>query len=82
MAQRWAQVLGLDASLATDADRIALTDGSIGFVPAAACGEGIAGWTWRVADRASVLRTAQQQGVAVEGDRIALFGATVTLTPR
>jgi hypothetical protein len=81
MAQRWAQVLGLDASAATDADRIALTDGSIGFVPAAARGEGIAGWTWRVADPASVLRTAREQGVVVEGDRIALFGATVTLTP-
>lgn len=82
MAQRWAQVLGLDAVPAADADRIALTDGSIAFVPAAARGEGIAGWTWQVADPASVLRTAREQGVAVEGDRIALFGATVTLTPR
>jgi catechol 2,3-dioxygenase-like lactoylglutathione lyase family enzyme len=82
MAQRWAQVLGVDAVPATDADRIALSDGSIEFVQATARGEGIAGWTWRVADPASVLRTAREQGVAVGGDCIALFGATVTLTPR
>jgi hypothetical protein len=82
MAQRWAQVLGLDAGPATDADRIALTDGSIEFVPAAARGEGIAGWTWQVADPASILRSAREQGVAGEGKRIELFGATVTLTPR
>jgi len=82
MAQRWAQVLGLDPVPAADAHRIALTDGSIGFLPSVARGEGIAGWTWRVADPASVLRRAREQGAAVEGDRIELFGADVTLSPR
>ena len=34
MAQRWAQVLGPDAVLAEGEERIGLTQGSIGFVPA------------------------------------------------
>ena len=38
--------------------------------------------TWEVADLASVQRVAGDQGLAVEGDRIALFGADVTLTQR
>ena len=59
-----------------------LTKGSIGFVPQGARGEGLAGWTWEVADLASVRRTARDQGLAVEDDRIALFGADVTLMQR
>ena len=82
MAQRWAQVLARDAVPAEGEECIGLTQGSIGFVPAGARGEGIAGWTWEVADLASVRRAARDQGLAVEGDRIALFGADVTLAQR
>ena len=83
MAQRWAQVLGPDAAVAAEGeDRIALTQGSIGFVLGGARGEGLAGWTWAVADLAAVRRAAHDQGFAVDGDRIALFGADVTLTQR
>ena len=83
MAQRWAQVLGPDAAMAAEGeDRIALTQGSIGFVLGGVRGEGLAGWTWAVADLAAVRRAAHDQGFAVDGDRIALFGADVTLTQR
>lgn len=78
-AQRWAQVLGPDALPAEGEERIGLTQGSIGFVPAGARREGLAGWTWEVSDLASVRRAARDQGLVVEGDRIALFGAEVTL---
>jgi hypothetical protein len=81
-AERWAQVLGPDAVLPEGGQRIGLTQGAIGFVPAAARGAGLAGWTWEVADLASVRRAARDQGLAVEGDRIALFGADVTLMQR
>jgi hypothetical protein len=82
MAERWATVLGPDAKLAEGGERIALTQGSIRFVPAAARGEGLAGWTWEVADLASVRRAAGDQRLAVESDRIALFGAEVALIER
>lgn len=79
MAQRWAQVLGPDAVPTEGEERIGLTQGSIGFVPGGARGEGLAGWTWEVADLASVRQAARDQGLEVKGDRIALFGAEVTL---
>ena len=82
MAQRWAQVLGPDAVLAEGEERIALTQGSINFVPSGARGEGLAGWTWEVADPPSVRKAARDQGIAVDRDRIALFGADVTLAER
>jgi hypothetical protein len=82
MAQRWAKVLGPDAVLAEGEERIALTQGSIGFVPQGARGEGLAGWTWEVADPPSVRKAARDQGNAVDRDRIALFGAEVTLSER
>jgi hypothetical protein len=80
MAQRWAQVLGPDAVLAPGEERLDLTAGSIRFVPQGARGEGLAGWTWQVAEPASVRRAASEQGIAVDRDRIALFGAEVTLS--
>ena len=79
MAARWAQVLGTDPVAQEDPAVVGLTQGSIRFVPQAARGEGIAGWTWEVADLASVWRAARDQGLAVVDDRIALFGADVTL---
>jgi len=82
MAERWAQVLGPDAVLAEGEERIAMTQGSISFVPQGGRGEGLAGWTWDVADLASVQRVARDQGIAVGGDRIVLFGAEVTLAER
>ena len=82
MAERWAQVLGPDAVPAESGERIGLTQGSIGFVPSGARGEGLVGWTWEVADPASVRRASLEQGIAVDGDRIALFGADVTLARR
>ena len=83
MAQRWAQVLEPNAVLSAEGEEaMGLTQGSIGFVPDGGCGEGLAGWTWEVADLASVRRAARDQGLAVEGDRIKLFGALVTLTQR
>jgi len=82
MAERWAQVLGPDAVLAEGGERIAMTQGSISFVPQGGRGEGLAGWTWDVADLASVQRVARDQGIAVGSDRIALFGAEVTLAER
>jgi hypothetical protein len=50
MAQRWAQLLGLDAVPTEGEERIGLTQGAIGFVPDDGRGEGLAGWTWEVAD--------------------------------
>lgn len=82
MAQRWAQVLGLEAHLADGEWRIDLAQGSIDFVAHGAGGEGLAGWTWEVADLASVRRAASDQGVPVHRDRIDLFGADVTLIQR
>jgi hypothetical protein len=76
-------VLGPDAAVPAEGeDRIALTQGSIGFVLGGVHGEGLAGWTWAVADLAAVRRAAHDQGFVVDGDRIALFGADVTLTQR
>ena len=80
-AERWARVLGLDAAEAEGAGHIELAQGSLRFVPAGARGEGLAGWTWQVADPASVQQAARHQGLAVADDRIALFGAEVALTP-
>jgi hypothetical protein len=82
MAERWARVLGADAAAVEGEERVALAQGSIRFVPDRARGEGLAGWTWEVAERASVRQAAREQGLAVDGDRIALFGADVTLTSR
>jgi hypothetical protein len=48
-------------------------------VPQGGRGEGLAGWTWQVAEPASVRRAASEQGIAVDRDRIVLFGAEVTL---
>ena len=82
MAQRWAEVLGPEAVPAVGDQRIGLAQGSIGFVPHGSRGEGLAGWTWEVADLVSVRRAARDQGLAVEDDHITLFGADVTLTQR
>jgi hypothetical protein len=82
MAGRWAEVLGPDAQPAEGGERLALAQGSIEFVPPGARGEGIAGWTWEVADLASLRRAAREQGLAIDGDRLALFGAEVTLLQR
>ena len=82
MAQRWAQVLEPDAVSVEGKVGIGLTQGSIGFVPDGGRGEGLAGWTWEVADLASVRRAARDQGLSIEGDRTTLFGADVTLTQR
>ena len=79
-AQRWAEVLGVDAAGGEGAAHVGLTQGSLRFVPAGARGEGLAGWTWEVADLSSVRRAAGDQGLAVEADRLPLFGAEVTLT--
>jgi len=80
MAARWAQVLGPGAVLSEDPQHLALTEGSLRFVPQGQRGEGLDGWTWRVTDLASVRRAAREQGLALDDDRIALFGADVTLT--
>ena len=82
MAQRWAQVLGLDAPPAGESGRIELAQGRIDFVPQGARGEGLAGWTWEVTDRPSVLQAASRQGIDVGRDRISLFGAAVSLRQR
>jgi hypothetical protein len=82
MAGRWAQVLGPAAAPAEGSDRLDLAQGSIEFVGQGVRSEGIAGWTWEVADLAAVRRAAREQGLAVDGDRVALFGAEVTLGER
>ena len=82
MAARWAQVLGPGAVSADDGKRLGLAQGSIDFIPSGTRGDGLGGWTWEVADLASVRRAAREQGIAVDGDRIPLFGADVTLTER
>jgi hypothetical protein len=79
-ARRWAEVFGVGTAGGEGAARVGLTQGSLRFVPAGARGEGLAGWTWAVADLPSVRRAARDQGLAVEDDRLALFGADVTLT--
>ena len=79
-AQRWAEVLGLDAAAAEGAGHVGLTQGSLRFVPVGAGGEGLAGWTWEVADLPAVRRAARHLGLAVAAERIALFGADVVLT--
>jgi hypothetical protein len=80
MAARWAQVLGLAAPLAAaEGWRLDLRGAWVDFVPAGERGEGIAGWTLAVADRAAVLQAARSLGLPVQGDAITLLGTRVAL---
>lgn len=68
MAARWAQVLGLTASVAEGAGwRLAVQGGQVEFVPVGACGEGIAGFSLAVADPPAVLQQARSLGLPVQG---------------
>ena len=80
MAMRWAGVLGLAAPAAEGiGQRLALDGGRVDFVPAGARGEGIAGFTLKVADRAAVQQAALAGGVPVRGEALAAFGARIEL---
>jgi hypothetical protein len=81
MAARWAGVLGTDPVAQDDPAAVGVAQGAIRFLPQGARGEGIAGWTWQVADPAALRRAARDRGLATEEDRVVLFGATVTLRP-
>jgi hypothetical protein len=80
MAERWAEVLGLASPDASGArHRLALQGGHVDFVPAGLNGDGIAGFTLRVADPAAVLRAAGAHGLAVQGQAVTAFGTRLDL---
>ena len=80
MAKRWQEVLDLEEPVAVGAAwRLPLREGSIDFVPAAARGEGLCGYTLAVADRAAVLQAARAHAQEVEGDTVTMFGTRVEL---
>ena len=82
MAGRWAEVLGLAPPSATDTGhRLALQDGHVDFVPAGTNGDGIAGFTLRVADPEAVLRAAGAHGLAVQDQTVSAFGTRLDLQP-
>jgi len=81
MAARWAEVLGRPAPVPhADAMRVALDDGAIDFVGACENGEGIAGFTLRVADEAAV-RSAARVPATAPSRSIEAFGARIALEP-
>ncbi len=80
MAARWADVLGLGAPRRHDlAWHLALDGAVVEFVPADARGEGIAGFTLAVADRAAVLVQARQMKLQLDGDAVVLMGVRLAL---
>jgi hypothetical protein len=81
MAARWAEVLGRPAAVArADAARVALDEGAVDFVAAHEAGEGIAGFSLRVADEAAV-RSAGRTPATAPSDAIEAFGARIALSP-
>ena len=81
MAARWAEVLGRAAPVPhADAMRVALDDGAIDFVGARESGEGIAGFTLRVAEEAAV-RSAVRVPATAPSRSIEAFGARIALEP-
>jgi hypothetical protein len=80
MARRWAAILGLAAPASVDGlFQIAMTGAVVDFVTAGSRGEGISGYTLKVADASAVRAAARAAGLPVGGDRISLFGVDVTL---
>ena len=80
MAARWAEVLGLRPPVDAGAhQRLALDRGRIDFVPAGARGEGIAGFTLEVADKAAVRQAAPAQKLGMQGDAVIAFGTRIDL---
>ena len=76
IASRWADAFGLEApSSQDDGYRLPLADGHVDFIPAAAHGEGIVGFTLSVVDPARLLRRAGELGLPVHGGSITLSGA-------
>ena len=82
LARRWALVLGRPEALRHGAGwRVALTDGFADVVPCTAQAplEGVAGWTLEVSDQAGVMARARSAGLPVDGDRVRLMGAELTI---
>lgn len=80
MAARWAEVLGLSAPLRqAQAWQLALDGAGVEFVQADARGEGIAGFTLAVANRAELLGRARQMKLPVDGDAVVLMGVRLAL---
>ena len=81
MARRWAEVLGQPAAVPHGrAVRLALDEGAVDFVGAGEAGEGIAGFTLRVADEAA-LRSASRAPATSPSEAIEAFGARIALQP-
>ena len=80
MANRWAEVLGLDAPQQQGGRwRLALDGGGIDFVAAAARGEGVAGFELTVADLPRALDAARALALPVEGNQLTLMGTRLDL---
>jgi hypothetical protein len=80
MAERWAQVFGLAAPVATGATwRVALDGGHIDFEAAGARGDGIAGFTLAPAGAGAVRRAAATQGLPVQEGDVIVFGTKLVL---
>jgi len=80
MAARWAEVLGLAASVAAEGGhRLALEGGQVNFVTAADRNEGITGLGLEVVDPAAVLEAARSLDLTVNGDAVDAFGTRLTL---
>ena len=83
MAERWAQVLGLAAPVASGATwRLALEGGFVEFQPAGPGGDGIVGFTLAPVDASAVRSAAQAGGLALEDGAVVVFGSRVALQDR
>jgi hypothetical protein len=80
MAQRWAEVLGLDPPEQEGrAWTLKVTGGRLRFVPAGARGEGLSGVSVAVPDVAAALRAAGELGLDAAADVIRLCGTDIRL---
>jgi len=83
VAERWAQVLGLAAPVASGTTwRLALEGGCVEFQPAEAGGDGIVGFTLAPVDASAVRRAAQAADLVLEDGAVVVFGSRVALEDR
>ena len=81
LAVRWSEILDRPArELSSGGFEIALEQGQLRFVPDRdGRGEGLVGFDVRAADRAALLGSARERGVAVSGDQITIGGVRIAI---